>query len=91
MSILCLWNIQLTLDWDRIEHILINQSLSAASMSRICFNPTIFAEVIATLEPARSMQMGKSKQYVSRFKSHLSNSFIFEKKAVEVSCIALLR
>ena len=34
-----------------LAHILINSSLSAASVSRNFFNPAIFAEVIAILEP----------------------------------------
>ena len=40
-----------------MAHILINPSLSAARASKNVFNPTIFAEVIAILEPARSMRM----------------------------------
>ena len=40
-----------------MAHIFINQSLGAARVSRIFFNPAIFAEVIAILEPARSTRM----------------------------------
>ena len=40
-----------------MAHILINPSLGAPSVSMNFFNPAIFAEVIAILEPARSIAM----------------------------------
>ena len=40
-----------------MAHILINQSLSAASVSMNFFNLAIFVEVIAILELARSTRM----------------------------------
>ena len=44
-DIFCLWNIQLTLNWDE----------RAARASRNFFNQTVFAQVIAILELAKLM------------------------------------
>ena len=51
MSILCLWDIQLTFDRNGIgTYIIINPSLSAAIEYNLFFNPPKFAEVSAILE-----------------------------------------
>ena len=58
MSILCLWDIQLTFDRNGVgimAHIIINLSLSA-TIAYNFFNPPKFAEVSAILEPANSTQ-----------------------------------
>ena len=73
MSILCLWNIQLTLDWDEIEPYgaylhksewrckCVQECLKSdhfcGSYRNFRTGKTIFAEVIAILEPARSTRM----------------------------------
>ena len=60
MSILCLWNIQLTLDWDEIEPYGAYPNKSALKRCKCVqefFYPAIFAEVIANLELARSTRM----------------------------------
>ena len=57
MSILCLWDIQLTFDRNGVEtygayhH---KSELSAAIVYNLFFNPQTFAEVSAILEPANS-------------------------------------
>ena len=57
MSILCLWDIQLTFDRNgvgTVAHIIIYPSLSAAIEYNFLFNPPKFAGVIAILEPVDS-------------------------------------
>ena len=58
MSILCLRNILLTLDWDGImpygAYPLKLEFKCCKRFQDIFFNPTNFAEVITILEPARS-------------------------------------
>ena len=66
MSILRLWDIQLTFDRNGVgtygaAHIIINPSLRTAIAYNLFFNPPNFAEVSAILEPANSMRTDYSQ------------------------------
>ena len=54
-SVLCLWDIQLTYDWNGIEPYGAYQRKSELAPEFL--NPTKYAEVMAILEPERSTQM----------------------------------